>query len=297
MPGYGTYVNASRPMTDHPLNDGRRLWLRIVNNSGWRGGSTVRDMTRRGRDGTLSNGPAWVGSGRRRGGDGSLSFTAASSQTVTSKTGNANMISGGSGPPQGWTVAVSMYLSSNSMKGLVLKIGGGENTNGLGIGVGASDADTLGNNILMLYESVAWHTLASSVGTGWFHVAVSMNPSGTNNLGGTVPSWTVNGIPGSGSGFTAATLITPDSIQWGGYATRFWNDMSGDVSIWDRALSSGELGAWYQEEIRGCPNTLNWVDYPPNPAPFGAPAAAATTWDWMPRTEIADSERIKVFSF
>lgn len=274
MPGAGSIINTAKPLADHSLNDGRTLWLRSVRNSGWRGGSTFRDLTRRGRDATLTNGPAWVGPRGRKGGDGSMSFTAASSQAITTTTGVPNIsVIGGGGPAQGWSLAVSMYLSSTSMKGLVLKIGGGSNTNGVGIGVGLNDADTLGNNILMLYESVAWHPLASSVGTGWFRVCVAFNFTGTGG-GGTLPIWSINGIQSSGS-FTVLDSPT-DSVQWGGYATRYWNDLSDDVSLWERMLSPGDLATDWSESCQGCPNTLNWLDYPANAAVFGVPVTVAS---------------------
>lgn len=61
-------------------------------------------------------------------------------------------------------------LDSTSEKGLFMEYG--DDTDGVGLGVGTNDADTAGNDLIGLCDFIEWDDTNTAIGTGWHHVAV-----------------------------------------------------------------------------------------------------------------------------
>lgn len=91
-------------------------------------------------------------------------------------------------------------LDSISESGAFIKVG--TTGNGYGLGVGGSTFDDAGNNLIGLYEAVAWKDTNTNIGTGWHHVALRVD----NNDDVTLH---LDGI--SQAGFVAAAPIAPTS--------------------------------------------------------------------------------------
>lgn len=153
-----------------------------------------------------------------------------------------------------WAIACSLYLSSTSANGMCIKVGGNQNIDGVGLGVGSADADTAGNNLLVLYEAVRWMTVATAVGTGWFRLLLSMNESG-------FPTAYVNGVQ-TYSDTTGAPSASTNRVRIGGYdagvATRFFAGPIDNCRLWNRALSATEARQEYDLSCIGYPGVLNY---------------------------------------
>jgi len=192
-----------------------------------------------GTNGTTYNTPTWV-SGKINNG---LNFVGASTQYVSipTKYGFTNVNA---------TLACWVYLADTSKKGLFVKIGD-TSWNGFAFGVGSGDMETNGNTLLGLYENVRWFG-ATSIGTGWHHVAMSINSSG-------VPSLWLDGSLISAYAGTNAINPGDDLTKIGGYVgagglSRYLTGIVDEVGIWSRELSSGEISQLY--------NSGNGLSYP-----------------------------------
>lgn len=73
------------------------------------------------------------------------------------------------------TLETWVRLDSASTRGAFIKVGG---NNGYAIGVGTSSYDNNGNNLIGLYEGIAWINTNVTIGTGWHHVAMVITTSG-----------------------------------------------------------------------------------------------------------------------
>ena len=66
-----------------------------------------------------------------------------------------------------------VHLSSTSLGGAFIKCG--NTTTGYGLGVGGSTFDDTGNNIICLYENVAWIDTNINIGTGWHFLGLGIS--------------------------------------------------------------------------------------------------------------------------
>ena len=101
------------------------------------------------------------------------------------------------------TIGAWVNLDSASRNGSFVKIGTETDPvvfgDGYAIGVGNTTFDDTGNHLIVLYEGVRWINTGVDIGTGWHHVAVTVNSSGypTVYLDGTsVYSDTTGAPPG-----------------------------------------------------------------------------------------------------
>ena len=133
---------------------------------------------------------------------------------------------------QGW-----VYISSTSLKGTFIKVGGG--SNGYAIGVGGTNFDDSGNQIIGLYSSVRWITTGSNYGTGWKFFTLTLSAT-------SLPTFYLNGVL-IGS-YTGTNPITPTSGVYIGQAIgdtgpsgRAFAGNIATTQIYNRELSATEI--------------------------------------------------------
>ena len=142
------------------------------------------------------------------------------------------------------TIVQWVYIPDTSRLGVFVKVGGG--TSGFGLGVGATQTNNSGNNLVGIYEFVRYIASGVAIGTGWHLCGMTVNASGFPTLyldGRSVYSDTsgtpsapsaginvgysgsINGLPPSGCGFLHGLT-------------------------YNRALSDAEMRALYDPQTR-----------------------------------------------
>ena len=223
IPGKVTLVKDTAPSI---VTDGLVLNLDAANQSSYPGGgSTWTDLSGRGNNATLINGPTYNSAN-----GGSIVFDGVDDYA----TGNTNITLGTT------NVSINCWvnISTTSKKGAFLKVGSG-GTSGYALGVGNNTMDSNGNEILALFTQRAWVETNASYGTGWKYVTLILNAS-------SVPSIYVNSILiGSYSG---TNPISPTSFYYIGRnigdepsGARAFNGNIAQVSIYNRALTAQEI--------------------------------------------------------
>ncbi|MBI3283070.1 LamG domain-containing protein [Candidatus Curtissbacteria bacterium] len=158
------------------------------------------------------------------------------------------------------SIAAWVYLSSASLKGAFVKVGG-NNMSGYAIGVGSSSFDDSGNNLIILFENVRWINTGRAIGTGWHHVAMTIDSSGT-------PTGYLDGVAVGSFGGGAAINPT-SSTQVGGYTVvgvnRYVNAIIDEAGIWNRPLTLSEVaslagGDYYKGSVGPTPSTTIMYD-------------------------------------
>ena len=188
-----------------------------------RTGTTWRDLSGNSNTGTLTNGPTFsagnMGSIVFDGTDDYVAIANLFLNTITNIT------------LQGW-----VYISSTSLKGPFVKVGGG--VNGYAIGVGGNDFDTSGNQIIGIYPGVRWILTGNNYGTGWKFFTLTLSTT-------SVPTFYLNGaLIGS---YPGTNPLTPTS---GAYVGRNVGDeltvraFAGNIAItqiYNRELTATEI--------------------------------------------------------
>ena len=224
-PPPGTQINWGHPLARGLVG----CWLFNEN-----GGLRAIDLAGN-NHGILTNGPLWV-----PGRNGiALSFDGVDDE-VTFPSVPTSAIS---------NVTVSMWvnLASVSLKGAFIKIGypgTGSNGNGYAVGVGNSDFDTTGNNLIGLFENERWINTGAPIGTGWRHITMVIDDFGT-------PSFYIGAV--SKGTFSGGDARAPSSNTYiGGYTSgtpdnRHFNGLIGEGWIWNRFLRPEEIQWLYTD--------------------------------------------------
>ena len=206
------------------VTSGLVLALDAADKLSYRGsGTTWRDLSGNNNTGTLTNGPTFsagnMGSIVFDGTDDYVAIANLFLNTITNIT------------LQGW-----VYISSTSLKGPFVKVGGG--VNGYAIGVGGNDFDTSGNQIIGIYPGVRWILTGNNYGTGWKFFTLTLSTT-------SVPTFYLNGaLIGS---YPGTNPLTPTS---GAYVGRNVGDeltvraFAGNIAItqiYNRTLTATEI--------------------------------------------------------
>ena len=206
------------------VSSGLVLCLDAANKRSYPGtGTTWTDLSGNSNTGTLTNGPTFnagnQGSIVFDGTDDYVAITNLFLNTITNVT------------LQGW-----VYISSTSLKGPFVKVGGG--VNGYAIGVGGNDFDTSGNQIIGIYPGVRWILTGNNYGTGWKFFTLTLSTT-------SVPTFYLNGaLIGS---YPGTNPLTPTS---GAYVGRNVGDeltvraFAGNIAItqiYNRTLTATEI--------------------------------------------------------
>jgi hypothetical protein len=229
---------------NHPLNRGLVSRWKVIPNSGWRGGLTFRDLARGGKkpnDGTLTNGPTWVGGGRR-GRYGAISTDGSDDTIIITEPG----INSGSTDyvfsiwvyPNRSSVAYHAVFDMTSRHFCMFINDAGQFTYGENMTLGLTTA-----------------TNGLSYG-GWHHLVLTRKGSDLSSYVDGVFKETV-----SNTGWISPAVQT--EIHFGGNPSTggsLWLGMYDDIAFWvNRSISATEVAQLYQEQLRGSPETLKWV--------------------------------------
>lgn len=135
------------------------------------------------------------------------------------------------------TIMAWVNLDSTSEHGAFIKVGNG--STGYGLGVGSTTFENNGNDLIALFEEIAWIDTDISIGTGWHHVALVINASGHAlfYLDGThVYSYS-----------TFATNDPASNFYVGGYTTnRYVDAVIDEVAIYDSLLTASQINTYYK---------------------------------------------------
>lgn len=242
------FVDPAMPLDwSHPLNRGLVSRWKVIPNSGWRGGLTFRDLVRGGKkpnDGTLTNGPTWVGGGRR-GGYGALSFDGTDDYGAAP----ANIT--------GFDLyeSVSCWVRLDNAGTFPVMVGGTSNWGGNEFRFAWSSRQPeffAGGN-----ANSAVAATALTLGQ-WYHVCGTADQSTVN----VTAKIYVNGVLDGTDSRTIGVAVA--NASWRYFGSRsgsnlFLQGALDDVCLWNRELSAREVSQLYQEQLRGSPETLKWV--------------------------------------
>jgi Concanavalin A-like lectin/glucanases superfamily len=200
-------------------------------------GARLADASRFGNWATLTNmDPAtdWVVNG----GGYSLDFDgtndqAVASQVLAGKIGNLSAMC--------WA-----HLSGTSLRGAMLQIGRAEATtsDGFGFGVGLTTLDNSGNNIIGAYEGIRWISSGIAIGTGWHHIAMTINASSHPTFyldGKFVYSDAVGTMLAIGSSGAGNTNLGGYLSNFAPGYPRFFQGIVDDWRVYDRILHPEEI--------------------------------------------------------
>ena len=78
------------------------------------------------------------------------------------------------------TIEAWVYIPSTTASGTIARLG--QNDTGFGIGVGGTQYDNTGNNLIVLIDLRRWINTNQAIGIGWHHVAFSVGSSNEVNI-------------------------------------------------------------------------------------------------------------------
>jgi hypothetical protein len=169
------------------------------------------------------------------------------------------------------TIETWVNLDSTSENGAFVKVGG---ANGYGIGVGDLYlSGSPGNNLVFIYENVRWISTSAPIGTGWHHVAMVIDNSGTPE--GYIDGNSIGRFPG-----TDATSPT-GSTYIGGYTISTY-DRYADVTLDEVRISDT---ARTPEEIKADAQRRPYAVYTSEVIDFTS-GNNTTVWDSFSWTEL-----------
>ncbi len=146
------------------------------------------------------------------------------------------------------TVEFLVYLPTASEKGAFVTVGNGNN--GYAIGVGNGTLDSEGNELVGLYNQVRWISTGTDIGTGWYHIAFTLDES-------SVPSFYINGNlvdSYSGTNFNApdATTYIGCNYASGSSVSRpFNNGKLDEVRFWNVERTQQQISDNMHTELNG----------------------------------------------
>lgn len=134
-----------------------------------------------------------------------------------------------------FTICAWVNITSTLMKGAFFKLGSG--ANGIALGVGNGNLDSIGNELVALNESVAWRPSGTLLGTGWKHVALVQSALGR-------PSIFLDGVLVFSSSITETLAPSAQFILlWAGSSARYFSGPMCDVHVFNVVKTASELTA------------------------------------------------------
>jgi len=178
------------------------------------------------------------------------------------------------------TIGVWVDLDSTSESGSFVKVGSG--TTGFAIGVGGTNYDNVGNNLILLYENKRWISTSTAIGTGWHHVTMTIDSTG-------VPSAYLDGEFIASYGGTNAFAPTL-STNIGGYdpsaSPRYTDVHIDDVRIYPLALKPQQIKRLYSGgQGRGIGLRPSHYEYEPIRVNYDADLVQSATGIWCPSVQ------------
>lgn len=262
MQGEHGTLDLLQPLSEHPLNTGLVSRYQALDGIYW-GGPKYYDLAGRNHP-ALTNSPTWGGALGRPGGFGRLALDGTDDYATIAVN---NSLKPATLTLAGWFRATSW--------GAYKQLVGASSTNfgsGYGFVNGVNDNGSLLGFWVNFYTTAAGGVASVTVPSTdtWFHAL------GTYDLANA--RIYINGIEQNSMAFSTAVnyaSVNNFLIGAGNDGGAYWFPGStDDVRLWSRALSASEAWAVYEDSLRGCPLTLNWLQ----PRVAVAQAAAATTF-------------------
>jgi hypothetical protein len=155
--------------------------------------------------------------------------------------------------PAQTTLTAWIHLSSTSLRGSVVSVGSinGPPWFGWGVGIGNTDLDGTGNNLISDIRGIAWGNSNRGVGTGWHFIGLRF---GDGTSGKPNNFWIDTATAGAPGGTpNSAALNQPVNV--GGYFqnpvyARYFPGKIADARIYKKWLSNGELLALWNPDTR-----------------------------------------------
>lgn len=253
------FVDPSSPVDWHnPLNKGLQCWLYAPPLSGWWGGKTFRDLTRR-FDGAMTNMEAtdWVGPNAARGQHRVLKFGGTDEYVAVPRGGGLNA-------QNSWTIELYVRWIGSQALGFAGQTAGditgrqsaGGFTNHV-MGIDNIDPNA-GRVQAMPYAYLGYVTGATAVGDGrWRHIVMSSR-SGEQRI---YLDGRVDGT-GAATGTSANSITIPLTIGTWIVTATLTGVFTGEVACvrtYNRMVGDGEAKALYKSCLRGYEDELNWV--------------------------------------
>ena len=218
---YATYTSSTGSSGSGDITDGLVAWWKLNGNANNSIGTP---------NGTIVNAT-------------STTNQAGQSNSAYSFNGTTSSISTGSTFGIGTTNAtISLWVNnpSASNHGLFAHIG----YVGFGIGMGNTQTENNGSKIVMLFNGVRWIPTAATISTGWHHVVMTLDGSGTPMA---YLDGVATGAPGAYAGAAAAqpTLSVSTIGTLHSNPANTFNGTVDDVRIYNRALSLPDILALY----------------------------------------------------
>ena len=146
------------------------------------------------------------------------------------------------------TMMCWVYLSSTSQKGICLDLGSnpdasGYNIKGFALAIGTTTADTAGNNLIGIYNGVRWIATGKALGTGWHHIAMTIN-------GSSKPTMYADGVQvftDNGTNPAALTTTNPNMVVGSSYNGRFFTGYIDEAIIESRLWTSQEIFEYFMQ--------------------------------------------------
>jgi hypothetical protein len=226
----------------------------------WGRGTLWRDLSRQSlNDGTLTNGPTWVGARGRPGGYGAISFDGSNDSVNVGSSTSVNVV--------GECTCVC-WLKSVANNATVRLIWNGTfgSTKNYSFDLGRTTA-----RVSALWAGTVVGTSNTNLSNGtWYHVAMVRS--------GSTGSWTVtfyiNGKSDGGgttatnpTGTSFTSIIGNTDVTDGSYS-----GVLDGMQVYSKALSANEVLALYQESLAGNPSRWRWL----GKRSYFFPVAAAT---------------------
>lgn len=144
--------------------------------------------------------------------------------------------------------SISLWFknTSSTYRGAFIKIGH-ESKGGYAVGLGRTNFDERGSNLLGLFEFVRWINTNKSLNEEWHHLVFTIDNNGT-------PSFYMDGIL-IGS-YRGATAYNPSGFTtFGGYSDkntsnldRYYNGYLDEIRIYNRAINENEIIALFNNK-------------------------------------------------
>lgn len=213
--------------------------------------------------GTLTNGPTWQEANGRPGGSGSIRFDGSNDR--------AQLASASYSGAQG---SVSAWVRPSGVTSGTLAAFFGVGGSGTGQWILSLRPSGSSYRLEFYQKSDAAGTTNFLINAGnytypdgvWVHLTVTADGSAWNlyENGKIQPgAWIVVTGSNAGTWIGSTTIASPvatiGSTYLSGSYQYPWKGALDDVRVWERALSSGEAKAVYDDSRAGSPQTLNWV--------------------------------------
>jgi hypothetical protein len=163
-------------------------------------------------------------------------------------------------PAKPYSLECWAFLTNTSQNGAIAKLGysttsGAAAGDGIAFGIGSGTLDVAGDNLIALYENVAWHaTTTALTASVWHHIVLTIDASGAGVLyldGSSVLS-IPNTTPPANPTATAANLFSGGYTAnngVGGAQPRYFAGDTAKFAVYKYALTSGQVAAHYNAAI------------------------------------------------